>query len=194
MEGALYTEAGNRKYLTLVERERFVAAAAKQDLATFGFCLVLCLTGCRVSEALALKPCHIDLEEGVLRFRTLKRRGGAIVFRAVPVPNELLLLLSGLSCDPQEAVFPFHRSTAWRRLRAIMGEARIAGPQATGRGLRHTFGVQADAALIPQPVLQRWMGHTKLESTAIYRQAVGAEEKALAERLCWLNGQKPDWL
>jgi Phage integrase family. len=67
-----------------------------------------------------------------------------------------------------------------------MERAGIEGAQACPRGLRHYFGVFADSQGIPQPVLQRWMGHAKLESTAIYRQAVGEEEQSLAERLCWL--------
>ena len=182
----IYTPQGERKYVTVSERERFLAEAAKEDLQTYAFCLLLCLTGCRVSEALALRPIHVDREEQVVRFRTLKRRK-QLVWRTIPVPEKLVEMLALLASEPDAPLFGFCRSTAWRRVSRLMERADIAGAQATPKGLRHYFGVQADANGIPQPMLQRWMGHAKLESTAIYRQAVGPEEKALANRLCWLG-------
>ncbi|WP_293617378.1 tyrosine-type recombinase/integrase [Ponticaulis sp.] len=184
-EDGIYTTTGERKYLTVSERERFVEEASKEDLATFAFCLLLCLTGCRVSEALALKVTHIDRELRCVRYLTLKRRS-KVVWRSVPIPNQLVETLVRLPVAEDGKVFQFSRSTAWRRVVMIMERAGIAGAQACPRGLRHYFGVFADSQGIPQPVLQRWMGHAKLESTAIYRQAVGEEEQSLAERLCWL--------
>ena len=183
---SIHTATGERKYITVSERERFVAEAAKEDLPTYAFCLLLCLTGCRVSEALALHTVHVDPEEQVVRFRTLKRRK-QVVWRSIPVPESLLRLLEMMAIEPGAPLFPFCRSTAWRRVSRIMRRAGICGAQATPKGLRHYFGVQADANGIPQPMLQRWMGHAKLESTAVYRQAVGAEERALAARLCWIG-------
>ncbi len=36
---------------------------------------------------------------------------------------------------------------------------------------------------IPLPLLQRWMGHADLETTAIYLQVNGNEEKSFAGRM-----------
>ena len=185
-ENGIYTTTGDRKYLTASERERFVEEAAKEDLATFTFCLLLCLTGCRVSEGLALKGSHIDTELRCVRLLTLKRRQ-KVIWRSVPIPRQLVETLCRLPATEEGKVFPFSRSTAWRRISVIMERAGIEGAQACPRGLRHYFGVFADSQGIPQPILQRWMGHAKLESTAIYRQAVGEEEQVLAERLCWIT-------
>ena len=71
-----------------------------------------------------------------------------------------------------------------------MARAGIDGAQSCPKAFRHYFGVQADAKAIPQPILMRWMGHAKIESSEIYRQAVGKEETLLAERLCWLTPNK----
>ena len=46
-------------------------------------------TGCRISEALALTAQQIDLSGRVVVFESLKKRRRG-VFRAVPVPPELL--------------------------------------------------------------------------------------------------------
>lgn len=173
--------------MTVSERERFISEAAKGDLVTLTLCLLLCLTGCRISEALALSPTHVDGDEHTVRFRTLKRRHGRVEWRSIPIPTELIRLLESLSLQDGSPIFAFSRTTAWRRVKSVMKAAQIEGVQASPKGARHYFGVYADQQGIPQPVLQRWMGHSKLENTAIYRQAVGEEETALAERLCWLK-------
>jgi site-specific recombinase XerD len=76
--------------------------------------------------------------------------------------------------------------TAWRQITAVMRAAGIDGPQASPKGLRHGFGVAAIEAGIPLNMLQKWLGHAQLSTTAIYAEAMGAEEMALARRL-WQN-------
>ena len=51
------------------------------------FALTLVHTGCRISEALAVRAGDVDLEARALRFQTLKRR--TEVWREVPVPEDL---------------------------------------------------------------------------------------------------------
>jgi hypothetical protein len=42
-----------------------------------------------VSEALELTPRRVDLAEQSLRVRSLKKRGGKIVYREIPIPPAL---------------------------------------------------------------------------------------------------------
>ncbi len=56
--------------------------------------------------------------------------------------------------------------------------AGVEGAMARPHGLRHGFGVQALMKDVPLPLLQRWMGHADLETTAIYLQVIGNEEKS----------------
>jgi integrase len=49
-----------------------MTAALKAPRAVRSFCEALHFAGCRISEALALTPKHIDLENKALVFETLK--------------------------------------------------------------------------------------------------------------------------
>ena len=85
----LFDAEGRRLYFTEEERRAFMAAAAKAPREVRTFCGVLHATGCRISEALALTAERIDLAGRVIVFESLKKRRRG-VFRAVPVPPELL--------------------------------------------------------------------------------------------------------
>lgn len=73
--------------------------------------------------------------------------------------------------------------TGWRVVHAVMEQARLSGPHACPKGLRHGFGVQAVSAGIPLNLVQRWLGHAQLSTTAIYANAVGEEEQNIAARM-----------
>lgn len=73
-------------------------------------------------------------------------------------------------------------------MKTVMDAAEISrGQHATPKGLRHGFGVHAVRAGVPLNLVQRWMGHASMTTTAIYLQVVGAEERELAERM-WAVG------
>ena len=62
-----------RKYLTADERQRFFAAVRTHRRPTVQtLASTLALTGCRISEALGLRACDVDLTAAELRIRTLK--------------------------------------------------------------------------------------------------------------------------
>ncbi len=179
----LFDGAGGRKYLCASETPRFLDAAREADEETYLFCALLAFTGCRISEALALTPAKLDAETGRVIFRTLKRR--RVVFRAVPVPRPLLAGLVRMSSTGtgDRPLWRWSRQKAWRRVKAVMEDAGIAGAHATAKGLRHGFGVANAEENVPMATTQKWLGHAKLETTAIYQQAVGREETAFARRL-----------
>ena len=60
-----------------------------------------------------------------------------------------------------------------------MARAGVRGPQASPKGLRHGFGVAAVTAGVPLNLVQKWLGHAQLSTTAIYADAVGEEEHAI---------------
>jgi site-specific recombinase XerD len=67
-----------------------------------------------------------------------------------------------------------------------MGRAGIIGGMASPKGLRHGFAVACLAEKIPLPTVQKWLGHARMETTAIYLEVSGDEERELAKRL-WEN-------
>ncbi len=73
--------------------------------------------------------------------------------------------------------------TGWRAVHDVMAGACLEGPHASPKGLRHGFGVAAVSAGIPLNLVQKWLGHAQLTTTAIYANAVGAEEKDIARRM-----------
>lgn len=174
---------GQRKYLCGGEPRRFLAAAERTDAPGRAFCRLLLFTGCRISEGLALCPERLDAEAGRVIFRTLKRRKPA--FRAVPIPSDLMRDLRRLARGkrPGEPLWTWCRQTAWRRVRAVMAEAGITGPHATPKGLRHGFGILNAERNVPMGLTQEWMGHARIDTTAIYQHAIGHEERSFARRL-----------
>jgi site-specific recombinase XerD len=49
--------------------------------------------------------------------------------------------------------------------------------------LRHGFGVKAVSSGIALNMIQKWLGHAQLSTTALYADAVGQEEQATAARM-----------
>jgi integrase/recombinase XerD len=193
----LYGSTGSRKYLNAAERRRFIKAARRAPLDVQLFCLVLSLTGGRISEILALTPAAIDLDSGAANITTLKRRKPGIV-RQVPLPRGVIGELNHVfhlrrsQRDPDSVnrrIWRWSRTTAWRRVKEVMIAAGIAGTPATPKGLRHGFGVNAFQTNVPPHLVQRWMGHASLRTTAIYADVIGPDERAFAARM-WLRSIK----
>jgi len=188
----LHTADGARKYLTAGERDAFLREAELADRTVRTLCMTLAYAGCRLSEALALTADRVDLAAGVLTIESLKKRRTGI-YRTVPVPPALLdsldmvhgirELQSRRGRGRGERLWPWSRMTGWRAVHAVMAGARLDGPHASPKGLRHGFGVAAVSAGIPLNLVQKWLGHAQLTTTAIYANAVGAEEKDIARRM-----------
>lgn len=183
----LHDKTGNRKYLTAEERKRFIAAAKRQPFPVDTFCLTLAYTGARISEVLAVRVGNIDIEAGVIVIESLKKRRKG-VFRQVPLPDALLRqLLSAhrpLTDSPCARLWTVSRTTAWKRVKEVMISIQIPAGCASPKGLRHSFGVIGiTEASAPLNMMQKWLGHSRIETTAIYANAVGREERTIASRM-----------
>jgi integrase/recombinase XerD len=64
-----------------------------------------------------------------------------------------------------------------------MTAAHVVGACAMPKGLRHSFGVNAFQANVPPHLVQKWLGHASLRTTAIYGDVIGPEESAFAARM-----------
>lgn len=183
-----------RKYLNRSERQRFLDAAAKAPDQERLFAEMIAWTGARISEVLAITPAAVDLDLGCVTLVTLKRR--KYTTRDVPLPPPLLLrleryfALTVAQCDADRADIPlweFSRTTGWRIIKGMMPVAGLVGPQATPRGLRHSFGVASLQSGVPITLVKRWMGHSRLSTTEIYLNVIGPEEVGFAQ-LFWNAG------
>jgi integrase/recombinase XerD len=197
-EMRLLDAAGHRLYLNAEERAAFLATARRQPARDRTLCETLHFTGCRPSELVEITPARVDLSGGTIAIRSLKKRKDAsgaskIVYRSVPVPPEHLDTLNtahGIreaqrSCKLANApIWPLSRVRIWQIVKRIMIEAGIPdAPHRSPKGLRHGFGINATVNGIPLHMLQKWMGHAQLSTTAIYADAVGKEEQDIAARM-----------
>jgi integrase len=186
---SLYAPGGGRKYLNRAERSRVLVEMAKLPKDQALFALTLAWTGARVSEVLALSAASFQIESGVVAIQTLKRRKHIV--REVPIPPGLMkalnryFRLTAMQRDPQAAdsrLWPWYRVTAWRIIKSVMDRSLIVGRQACPRGLRHAVGVGTLQAGVPLNLAQRWLGHARISTTAIYAAATGPEERQMASR------------
>ena len=181
----MFDRKGQRKYLNAPEREAFLKAVEdEKDERKKAFCLTLFHSGCRISEGLNVTVERIDLGEKTVVFETLKRRKEKC-FRAVPMPDATLQLLGRImaGAPPADPLWSYSRATAYRLVKDIMTRAGISGSMACPKGLRHGFGIACIESRVPLTTVKKWMGHARLENTAIYLEAGGNEERKLAERL-----------
>lgn len=197
-EMRLHDPAGNRLYLNAEERAAFLAAARRQPACDRTMCEALHWTGCRPSELLEITPARVDLSGGTIAIRSLKKRKDTsgqqkVVFRSVPVPAEFLDTLTtahGIR-EAQRSrrkaaapIWDLSRVRVWQIVKRVMIEAGIPdAPHRSPKGLRHGFGVHATVQGVPLHMLQRWLGHAQLSTTAIYADAVGKEEQHIAARM-----------
>lgn len=188
---SLHARLGGRKYLNGAERQRFLSASDAAPCRVRLFCHVLFWTGSRISETLALTANGVDVDDCLAIFETLKRRKKGVV-RQVPLPGELVseltreFQLRARQRDPNLAVerlWPWSRTTAWRHVKRLMLLADVSRAAAMPKGLRHAFGVSAFRNSVPPHLVQRWLGHASLETTSIYADVAGEEEREFASRM-----------
>lgn len=187
----LFDPEGNRLYLTPDERASFAKATddVSKDKRLFG--LMLHHTGCRISEGLAVKMKDIDFSAGAVTLNSLKQRKSN-VFRQVPLPDEYLRaldnaydvrLLQKRSKPRNEYLWGWSRQHGYRLIIEMMKGAKLEGIKATPKGLRHAYAIACLDKSVPLNMVKKWMGHARLETTAIYANAMGHEERKLAARL-----------
>jgi integrase len=195
----LFDGTGNRKYLTIAERRAFIAAAPGLRPQVETLCLILAYTGARISEVLALTPSRIDCETCVVIVETLKRRQSG-VFRAIPVPRSLIARLDAVhdtmaaQKNPDRCDLPlwaFSRTTAWSYIKRALRRIGVAEARAMPKALRHGFAAGCLEDGVPLNMVQKWMGHARITTTALYGNLVGKEERRVAGRM-WKSLAKSD--
>lgn len=183
----LYNDQSERLYTNADERERFLAALSAESDDVRAFCLTLFYTGCRLSEARELRFSAIQPKARLISFRSLKKRDQHHI-REIPVPQDLIDALDKLPRELGQTIWTHNdqkvsRVTAYRWVKQVMNNADIHGAQACPKGLRHGYGIHAVRSGVQLNMLQKWMGHASIATTAIYATAVGREELELADRM-----------
>lgn len=182
-ENSLFDADGRRKYLVESELKQFLAATERLAPRERAYCQTLAYTGARLAEVLALRKQDIDRKQGSIIIKSLKKRGKTH-HRSVPIPPALVSTL--------DLVFDLGRGKGGELLwdvterqanRWVMKAMDAISLDYSPRSLRHSFGVSAVMAGVPLTTIKKWLGHADLKTTAIYTNAMGDEERGLAERM-----------
>ena len=80
-------------------------------------------------------------------------------------------------------LWTFSRTTGWKRMQTVMRAAGLTGVKACAKGLRHAYGVHAAVNKIPETRIKKWLGHESLETTEVYLDVTGPEDRAIARRM-----------
>jgi integrase len=117
----------------------------------------------------------------------------AVATRAVPVPEVLidqLDMVHGIREADRRKKDEILDASLWPAIRhdgGNMPPCRIAGisegPHRCPKGLRHGYAIYALSKGVPLNMLSKWMGHSQMETTAIYANAVGEEQQSIAARM-----------
>ena len=169
---------GQAKILTPKELKQLFTKGftSPRDRALFGICLY---TGCRISEALALKTNDIKGETITFRKSTTK---GKLKTRAVEIPPGLASLL--VDYDPKPgAMFPgmrgikdtLSRGRADKILR--LSAKRIGLEGVSTHSFRRTALTQMSSANVPLRVIQDISGHNDLGTLQRYLEVTPEQRR-----------------
>jgi site-specific recombinase XerD len=179
---------GPRRTLTYLEPEEVTAILAQPDKKTVkgqrdhALLALLYNTGGRIQEILNLTPNAVRLEPP----EQVQLLGKGRKARTCPLwPETAELLAALLRRQPRELDEPIFANRYGRplgasgvryRLKQYVREAaklvaRLADKRVSPHTFRHTAAVHLVAAQVDVTVIQSWLGHARLDTTALYAQA-----------------------
>ncbi len=164
----------DRKTLTTAQEQRFLEVARQFPADTRVLCELLYWTGCRISEALALRRDYVDSQLAFVVLRTLKQRRNDSL-RAVPVPRSFISLLLALPAAENGRFWPYSRWTAQRRIKPVMLAAGITGVAANSKALRHSYNARGIRSGTPDRIRRCLLGHRTQRANDHYGELVGYE-------------------
>jgi len=177
--------------LTRREVKDLLDACGKQkwtDRRNYALIMVLYRSGLRLSEALALRPCDMDLERGAIR--VLHGKGGRA--RTVGIDPVGARVLGAWINEHRELgesdgdrlfMTASGRAVSQGYLRRKLPElGRVAGiyKRVHAHGLRHTHAAELRAEGVDISVIKRQLGHTSLLTTIRYLDHLEPESVVLA--------------
>lgn len=156
--------------LSREELQQFLQAIAGNRLYSFFmFCL---LTGSRRSEALGLRWDDIDFEKNLIHIRGTKT---ATSDRFIPLFTDCKIVLRTLK-RKDDYVFHHRAEFVSKTFRKLCPAHRL-------HDLRHTFATRCLECGINIKVVQKWLGHSRLDTTAsIYVHVQESFAKSEAEK------------
>jgi len=147
-------------------------------------------TGCRPTECLNVKWEHIDFDQNQIVIQSTEDKVVKTKdFRVIPIHEQLR---SKLLQTPRHITCSYVLHTKFGR--KYRDESyfdfdkeivRIAGVRYKGgSGLRHSFGTLYGNSSFPLNILQRLMGHKRIETTQRYINTIDENDRSLMHQFC----------
>jgi integrase len=163
------------KYLLKDELQAMLGRAKEASPAVHLMILLAFNHGLRVSEVLSLTL--NNFQDGHLVIQRLK---GSMKTAQKLLPNEAALL-ADYKIPECGRLFPIHRQTAWRHVKALGVAAGIPSFKCFPHALKHTTAKTGLAGGMTLPELQAYLGHKSGSSTMVYlREDDDVASKAFA--------------
>ena len=180
--GRVKAKRNKGKALTVDEHAEFMEKLEGSKLEKYYlFCLY---SGCRRNEALGVCRGDVDEKSGVIHIRGTKTEGSD---RFIPLFDTIFDILFGK--NEGEKLFDFMPDYVSKRFKKYC-------PGHVLHDLRHTFATRALDAGVPMKVVQTWLGHADLSTTAdIYTDVsreLSFDEAKKLDRYFTVRGVKHD--
>lgn len=131
-------------------------------------------TGCRRSEALAMRWEDIDFDRKVMYIHGTKTEGSE---RALPISEPLMEVLDVLGRKDEGKLFPYQPDT-------ITHVFKVLCPKHKLHDLRHTFATYCLECGVALRVVQQWLGHSSITVTSrIYAHVLDDFQRSEALKL-----------
>jgi integrase len=147
--------------------------------------LFLRFTGARISEVAGIDDqADIDFRAGDITMAVLKRHNPhkknmrKMVSVPMPAVNKLARYLA-LYPEMKGKAFSINRSNFFKLFQKLTLECGIPKTLAHPHVLRHTRAMELVRAGVPLTIVQQILGHSNLNTTAVYLQFSGQEAKAI---------------
>lgn len=164
--------------------------AAKDDTTRLLIDL-LWVTGARISEALAAKVENVDFRGRHIAMPTLKRGGGVVPYRGIPLQagflGELAVFINAHHLTGQDRIIPWKRTKAWTVISTVLLEVGVPPDRAFPHAFRHGHALFALSNGVPINVIQQTLGHSTILTTQDYVRATGQDIAHSYDRIQWTD-------
>jgi integrase len=167
--------------LSPAELKRFLSKIKGRPLENYF--LFLLYTGCRRNEGLGLKVSDIDFKNSLVHIRGTKTEASK---RTIPLFEKIGGRMVGVLPDKNGFYFPYSSDYVTHKFKEYCPAHKL-------HDLRHTFGTTCLSAKIPDKVIQKWLGHSDIQTTLnIYTHVTDEIHKSEATTLNrFLTEKKP---
>jgi integrase/recombinase XerD len=155
--------------------------------------LLLLDTGCRITEALTVRVCDVDLENLLITLDGKGRKQRIVPF-AFALRKAVHRFIADFNRKPESLLFATQHGTQVRRMTALRSvkllceqQLGFAPPGRTLHAFRHTFAVNYLRRGGSVFHLQKVLGHSSLEMTRRYANLVTTDLQAVHERVSLLS-------